>query len=284
MHMGYLLRCKNNSFIKRIFILALIAVWIWAGLCYLWGADYYAESFSEKSGLLSTGSTSGQLAAVTAYFAENANAMSGSVPRGDSGSVDTSSDDILATYLSAYHGLVTEFPVISGPVSTPKSMIFSNVMSRTGFTGVFFPFTGETNVNTDMPRALLPFTVAHELAHQLGVTAEQECNFLGVVACVSSDHIVYQYSGWLAGLLYTSRALYTADYDKWLELYITYSDGVMKDFSDNNAYWARWESPITDAAEKVYDGYLKSQGQELGIKSYGACVDLLIKYFLPATN
>ena len=273
-----------ETLLKRLFILVIVALWIWAGFCYLWGADYYAESFAEKSGLTSGGSSSRDLAAVTAYFAENASAMSDSVPRGEDGSFDMPAESILDAFDSAYRGVITEFPFLWGPVNAPKSMVFSKIMSRTGFSGIFFPLTGETNINTDMPRALLPFTVAHELSHQLGVTAEQECNFLGIAACISSDNAVYRYSGWLAGLLYTSGALYSEDYEKWYELFMSYSEGVRKDFEDNNEYWARWESPITDAAETVYDGYLKSQGQELGIKSYGACVDLLIEYYLAAAD
>ena len=31
--------------------------------------------------------------------------------------------------------------------------------------------------------------------------------------------------------------------------------------------------------DQVYDGYLKSQGQELGLMSYNACVDLLVNCF-----
>ena len=34
----------------------------------------------------------------------------------------------------------------------------------------------------------------------------------------------------------------------------------------------------------MYDAYLKSNGQEMGMASYGACVDLLVEYFLPAAR
>ena len=36
---------------------------------------------------------------------------------------------------------------------------------------------------------------------------------------------------------------------------------------------------MEDAAEEMYDSFLKSNDQELGIRSYGACVDLLVHYF-----
>ena len=51
------------------------------------------------------------------------------------------------------------------------------------------------------------------------------------------------------------------------------------DWNANNAYWAALASPMEDAAEQVYDSFLKGNGQELGMRSYGACVDLLAAYF-----
>ena len=76
------------------------------------------------------------------------------------------------------------------------------------------------------------------------------------------------------------HALYTADAEAWYAVISQCSEGVILDLADNNAYWAKWESPVEDAAKSVYDGYLKSQGQEQGIKSYGACVDLIVEYYL----
>ena len=66
----------------------------------------------------------------------------------------------------------------------PKAMRFSRVMSAMGFTGFYFPFTGECNVNVDFPAATLPSTVAHELSHRRGIASEQECNFRAVLACL----------------------------------------------------------------------------------------------------
>lgn len=42
-------------------------------------------------------------------------------------------------------------------------------MSRINYTGFFFPYTAEANVNVDSPLCMLPSTIAHELAHQRGV-------------------------------------------------------------------------------------------------------------------
>ena len=39
------------------------------------------------------------------------------------------------------------------------------------------------------------------------------------------------------------------------------------------------ESPVEEAAAQTFDTFLKSNGQDLGIQSYGACVDLLVTWF-----
>ena len=41
------------------------------------------------------------------------------------------------------------------------------------------------------------------------------------------------------------------------------------------------EQAVEEVSEQAYDNFLKGNGQVLGIASYGACVDLLITYYLP---
>ena len=45
------------------------------------------------------------------------------------------------------------------------------------------------------------------------VAAEQEANFVGVMAATAGGNAAYQYSGWLFGYLHLSNALYSADPD-----------------------------------------------------------------------
>ena len=58
---------------------------------------------------------------------------------------------------------------------------------------------------------------------------------------------------------------------------------LYKDWQDNYEYWDALKTPTREVAneamDQVYDGYLKSQGQELGLMSYSACVDLLVNCF-----
>ena len=97
---------------------------------------------------------------------------------------------------------------------------------------------------------------------------------------MTGDMPVYVYSGALLAYIYLSNALYEADYAAWQEVNGSLNEQVRADLDYNNAYWASYETKGADAAETVYEAFLSSYDQNLGMKSYGACVDLLVADFL----
>ena len=289
-------RGKLKILAKRLLTLVVVALYAWGLFCWLWNVGYYAPGFAEKNGIVSGGVAAADLAAVTALFARNANEFAPLVKRDADGHFIEDRANFFDESTSIYESMFVEFPCLSGRLYKPKSMLFSWLMSRTGYTGVYFALTGESNVNTNAPLALMPSTVAHELAHQRGVYAEDEANFVGVAACLSSGNPVFEYSGWLMGLIYLCNALSYADYDAWVEITGGLSGEVRRDWEDNNIYWASQRTvdtgiafldrlltsttgAVSDAVDSIYDTYLRAQNQELGLRSYGACVDLLVEYY-----
>ena len=122
------------------------------------------------------------LTAVTAWFAENLAQTADQVPRDEAGTFNASLNEIFAGSTDIYQGAEDLFPFLEFEDRAPKRMFFSRVMSAMNFTGVYFAFTGESNINVDAPACLIPSTIAHELSHQRGIASEQECNFLAVLA------------------------------------------------------------------------------------------------------
>ena len=57
------------------------------------------------------------------------------------------------------------------------------------------------------------------------------------------------------------------------------SDALRRDIRSNNAYWKRYETPVSEVSDRVNDAYLKANGQENGLRSYGRMVDLLLAYY-----
>ena len=164
---------------------------ICAATCLLWGVCYYTDTFQDRSGVRAEEVSLPDLAAVTAWFAENLAETADQVPRDERGLFDVSLDDIFAGSTAVYDGAEERFPFLEFRDQTPKRMFFSKVMSAMNFTGVYFAFTGESNINVDAPACLIPSTIAHELAHQRGIASEQECNFLAVLASTTSGNPVY---------------------------------------------------------------------------------------------
>mgnify|MGYP002461326240 FL=1 len=95
---------------------------------------------------------------------------------------------------------------------------------------------------------------------------------------------MYAYSGWLFGYLHLSNALYEADPALAAASYQTLCAEARADLAANNAYWKQWEGPVKQTGEKVYTTFLQGYGQDLGMRSYGACVDLLVEEFLTNTT
>lgn len=253
---------------------------MFALFCLWWGVLYYSDSFTEQAGLERRDISVQELETVTRYFAEQANAAGEHVERGEDGVFRADKSDIFRRSPDIYGGAEQIFPCLAAPAVRAKPVLLSRLLSYIRYTGFFFPYTAEANLNADSPACLLPSTIAHELAHLRGVAREDEANFCAVVACMESDDEDYRYSGALLAYIYLGNALYSADYDAWREVYSTLSENVRADLRANNDYWARFETPAADVSEKVYESFLQTYGDDRGMQSYGACVDLLTVYYL----
>lgn len=255
--------------------LCLIAV-----LCWMWGAYYWADGFQEKSGLYAVPVSAEQLETVTARFADGLALAADTVARDESGAFAVAPAGILAQAPYIYDALETQYPFLAFDDTGVKPMFFSRLMSRMDFTGFYCACTGEANVNVDSPACLLASVAAHEMAHQRGLASEQECNFLAVLACLTSGDAVYAYSGWLMGYIYLANALYGVNPDAYFAIRDGLPETVRVDLARNNAYWNQFrDGVIKKAATKAYDGILKGYGESRGMQSYGAMVDLLVAYY-----
>ena len=87
----------------------------------------------------------------------------------------------------AYLSSSEKYPFIQKMASNVKEVALSELMSYTHITGVYTYFTGEANINCVFPDYTIPFTMAHEMAHQRGIAREDEANFVAFLVCLESD-------------------------------------------------------------------------------------------------
>lgn len=279
---------KSKQWLREVYItivnLLSALLLVYAGFCLLWGVYYYGDDFTTANGLEDSPVSTQELAQVTEYFAGKLNEYGELVERDADGLYDADRLAILNRSSELFANTERSYPGLAGPAIDAKGVYFSRVMSYLDFTGFFFPFTGEANVNTDFPPAMFAATVAHELSHQRGVAKEQEANFTAVLACLNYGDVDYCYSACMLAYTHLGNALYSADYQAWERIYMGLSRDVLKDMRDNSSYWKQFETPVQTVSNSVYESFLYSYDQDLGLRSYGACVDLLVNYYIDEAN
>ena len=166
-----------------------------------------------------------------------------------------------------------------GNYSKAKIILNSKLLSYTNITGIYSPFTGEANINTNQPNTSIPFTILHEMAHQRGYANESEANFLAYLACINNKDIYVKYSGYFMALKYTASALSKVDYESFKYLTENIDDDVLKDLRDYFKFWEKYEGKTSQVSDNMNNVYLKSNKVKEGTRSYGKVVDLLLLYY-----
>ena len=238
------------------------------------GINYYASSFSSYAGLEDGTYTVEELDALCSDLVDlvNESAKTGRQVYREKRSAWR------AESVKAMQAAGEAFPCLSGFYPKPKEVLISRILSVQQLCGVYSPFTLEANFNGDMPDYNVPHTLCHELSHLKGFMREDEANFIGYLACVSSENEAFRYSGYLTGWVYAGNALARADMKRYIELTNQLCEEARQDLDENSDFWNRYESKVSEAATRMNDTYLKMNSQADGVKSYGRMVDLMLSY------
>lgn len=160
-----------------------------------------------------------------------------------------------------------------------KPMLFEPIYSGMGVSGYFGPFFNEIHVNHFGLPFTYPFTLAHEMSHQFGIAAESEANLYGFAACINSNHPMVRYSGYasvLGYLLRDARRLLPDAYDSLVQ---SIRPEVLADLQRNSEHWmSARNSFLSDAQDKIYDAYLKTNQVSSGRDNYSEVVGLLLSF------
>lgn len=169
---------------------------------------------------------------------------------------------------------------LSGAYGDAKPVMLSKLMSYTGITGMYSPFTGEANINIDIPSISLPVTICHEMAHQRGIAKEDEANYIAYLACINNPSKEFQYSGYQLALTYLMNSLYNVRKESYEVLRKKYSEGFKRDLNYNYSYWKKKEGTVEKVWNNLNDKYLRSNNQANGVESYGLVTRLLLAEYM----
>lgn len=257
-----------------------------AGIFYCWGMFGWAFNYHRQPLLVSenldrVGITATELQQVSLALASEANSLRRHLEEDELGRMRLleSDRDALDRGRRAFSALEQEYESLRDSfVSRPKGPLI-NLLPWMHIAGVFFPYTGEANVTMTQPKPSLLFSACHEMAHQAGWAREEEANFVGYAVCRRHPDEDYRYAAAQGALRYSLGALRRMDENLAASVVTTLGPGLQRDWEASNEYWQRYDGALGENAQRVNDAYLKSQGQEEGIRSYGMMVDLLVADF-----
>ncbi len=193
-------------------------------------------------------------------------------------------DEMNDKLIEAYDKVCDEHDFVQRLDSNIKPVMLSELMSYTHITGVYSFFTGEANLNISFPDYTLPYTAAHELAHQRGIAREDEANFMAFLVCSASDDGYLRYCAYLNLYEYVASALYSASSELYYEVLDTLPAAVRYEMQAYSNFFAKYRnSPAADVSGAVNNTFLIIHGTE-GTKSYGMVVDLAVAYFVPISE
>jgi hypothetical protein len=243
-----------------------------------WGLNYQRRAFAESAGLDARPASAEELEALCRRLLAEADERRATLAEDASGVMRLRGGiaSALARAGPGFEAAARRHAFLDGSWVPAKPVWLSVSLSYLGISGVFFPFTGEPNVNVTLPDPELPFVIAHETAHQRGIAREDEANYVAALACRLHSDADFRYSGSLVASAHALAALRVAAPALARDLARMRSEPVRRDLLAVQAWADRYRTPLRGVSEAVNDTYLKSQGQREGVRSYGRMVDLLI--------
>ena len=248
-----------------------------------YGMGYHGTPLSEKLGLKEQAVSAEQLDKTARILLDEIEPLLDKLSYSSGGasvmpySLDTMNDKLNDTYKK----VCKKYKFIQDLRSNIKYIVLSEPMTYTHISGVYSYYTGEANLNINFPDYTLPYTAAHELAHQRGIAPENEANFVAFLVTKESDDPYIKYSAYINMLEYIINALYVADPQMYYDLYSEFDPRIRYELFSFSEFFEEYrESVASEVSDVVNDTYLKTQGQSAGTASYGMVVDLTVAYYM----
>ena len=284
---------KRGQMKKRIIGYYKFFAWILLFVCFIMTTNslimYHGSTFSEMYFTeQDVEYTMEDLIAARNFVVEQCNQLYQEMERDEAGNI-IYTKDMEQEAINSMQMLGETYERLSGYYPRAKALLFSDFCSQQYIQGYFFPFTMEANYNDVMYIMNMPATMCHELAHMHGYILEDEANLIGFLACVESDDIFFQYSGYLSVLYYLDNDFYHSVGSNY-EVYRA-EPAINDQVHEDNIFlaqeeWDRidskalFETEVVDAvSDNIMNAALKANGVTDGMVSYSRVVGLVLQYY-----
>ena len=240
---------------------------------FLWGFNYYREDLNTRLQLKEQQPDTNDFVKQLQILIEDTNKSYCSFEIMEKEIVDSLVED---SYKKLADVLALKYPAGN---RRDKSVTWSSFFAKAGISGYYGPFFNEVHVNKKVLPIEYPFVLAHEKAHQFGVTSEAEANFYAWLICTQSRSKQLQYSANLHILRFFFHQAYQLE--EYPEIISKLDDRVKNDFLRIREHWMKLRNEKVDrVASHVNDAYLKSNKVEKGIKDYTGVVKHVMNFSL----
>lgn len=244
-----------------------------------WGMNYYRLPAGELLNLRDSTYTTTELKAVTAMLIDSANATRSRVTAAD---LSQSNQSIYQTAVRAIGRLSHDSANFRAYSPGVKPSLLTPLLNYMSTSGYFNPFTGEAQMNYQMPIFERPVTACHEMSHQMGFGTEDEANFGGFIAGIGSSDRLLRYSAYHLAVDEFMHALRYRDTAANDDLKPRLSKAVRNDFRTERKYWLSYESRAGLLSSIFYDKFLKANNQPHGMGTYNRMVMLVMALYKKA--
>jgi len=241
-----------------------------------WGMNYFRPSAGERLNLRDTSYTTANLKAVTTMLIDSANATRARLTPADFGQPNSTIYQNAVAAISKLSADSIQFCTYHPSV---KPSILTPILNYIGTSGYFNPFTGEAQINYQMPVFNRPVVACHEMSHQMGYGPEDEADFVGFLAGINSHDKLLRYSAYHLAVDEFMHALYYRDSLANKELKPRVSKAVHQDFVNERAYWRAYQSKAEIITSIFYDKFLKVNNQPQGLDTYNRMILLVMAMY-----
>jgi len=264
-------------FLNSGYMLLIIAMCIYIIFNLFWGINYNRKEIAYQLKLNLAKRDSADLANIGNLLLEKVNESKYALV--NQHAMYPSDKELFARAIACYGKAQKLYPFLSYKPTSLKSSMYGVLGNYFGFTGYYNPFSGEAQVNTTVPKFILPYTTSHEVAHQLGYAKEEEANFVGYLAATSSADTLFHYSAYLDLFVYANRQLFYVDSVTAKKLAKRLLPGVKADIMEWRNFLQRHKNPFEPVIRWVYGNYLKANQQPKGMTSYDEVIADLIAFY-----
>ena len=283
-----LLVILRGNFVRWLGWVLTVAVSLYFFHTCIYGLNYQAGPLSDDVRLNVTSYTLEELEDATIYYRDLAGGLAADMSRDAEGNVIFSDFDTLAEQAGEGFQVLTydySFSVFAGDVSPVKELGWADMYTSMGITGVTMPLTGEAAVNPQTPDVGLPFTMCHEMAHRMCIAIEQDANFAAFLACRVNPSQEFQYSAYFMAYRYCYSALRSVSTPEAATAAARIDAGahpyLRHDLQQYDAFFAEHQDEeASNLANSVNDAYIKTSGDEAGVRSYSQVSDLLVSWHI----